>query len=134
MKIGWPRPSASRGCTMRATMSTAPPGGKETTNLMGFAGYCCADAGPLHACSSTSVAHFQSAVIPFTSSRGERVTLRLRCTLQAEGDSRAMQLYGFPPTRSIRVLWTLRELDVEFESVNVDPTKGELRRPDFLAV
>src|SRR3954470_5596278 len=54
--------------------------------------------------------------------------------LRAEGDSRAMQLYGFPPTRSIRVLWTLRELDVEFEFINVDPTKGELRRPDFLAV
>ncbi len=45
-----------------------------------------------------------------------------------------MKLYGFPPTRSIRVLWTLRELDVEFEFVNVDPTKGELRRPEFLAV
>src|SRR5216110_3198398 len=54
--------------------------------------------------------------------------------LRAEGDSHAMKLYGFPPTRSIRVLWTLRELDVEFEFVNVDPTKGELRRPEFLAV
>ena len=41
-----------------------------------------------------------------------------------------MKLYGFPPTRSIRVLWTLREL----EFVNVDPTKGEHRRPEFLAV
>src|SRR5439155_783085 len=50
-------------------------------------------------------------------------------TLRAEGDSHAMKLYGFPPTRSIRVLWTLRELDVEFEFVNVDPTKGEHRRP-----
>ena len=45
-----------------------------------------------------------------------------------------MKLYGFPPTRSIRVLWTLRELDVEFEFVNVDPTRGEHRRPEFLAV
>jgi glutathione S-transferase len=45
-----------------------------------------------------------------------------------------MKLYGFPPTRSIRVVWTLRELDVEFEFVNVDPGKGELRRPEFLAV
>src|SRR5205823_725032 len=54
--------------------------------------------------------------------------------LRAEGDSHAMKLYGFPPTRSTRVLWTLRELDVEFEFVNVDPTKGELRRPEFLAV
>lgn len=45
-----------------------------------------------------------------------------------------MKVYGFPPTRSIRVLWTLRELDVEFEFINVDPTKGEHRRPEFLAV
>jgi glutathione S-transferase len=45
-----------------------------------------------------------------------------------------MKLYGFPPSRSIRVLWTLRELQVEFEFVNVDPTKGELRRPEFLAL
>jgi len=45
-----------------------------------------------------------------------------------------MKLYGFSPTRSTRDLWTLRELDVEFEFVNVDPTKGELRRPEFLAV
>src|SRR5262249_903740 len=45
-----------------------------------------------------------------------------------------MKLYGFPPTRSLRVLWTLRELDVEFEFVNVDPTQGELRRPEFLAL
>jgi glutathione S-transferase len=54
--------------------------------------------------------------------------------LRAEGDSHAMKLYGFPPTRSIRALWTLRELDVDFEFVNVDPTKGELRRPEFLAL
>jgi glutathione S-transferase len=27
-----------------------------------------------------------------------------------------MKLYGFPPIRSIRVLWTLRELGVDFES------------------
>jgi glutathione S-transferase len=45
-----------------------------------------------------------------------------------------MKLYGFPPSRSIRVLWTLCELQVEFEFVNVDPTKGELRRPEFLAL
>jgi glutathione S-transferase len=45
-----------------------------------------------------------------------------------------MKLYGFPPARSIRVLWTLRELDVAFEFVNVDPTKGEHQRPEFLAL
>jgi glutathione S-transferase len=45
-----------------------------------------------------------------------------------------MKLYGFPPTRSIRALWTLRELEVEFELVNVDLIKGEHRRPEFLAV
>lgn len=45
-----------------------------------------------------------------------------------------MKLYGFPPTRSIRVLWTLRELGVEHEFVSVDPGKGEHRRPEFLAM
>lgn len=45
-----------------------------------------------------------------------------------------MKLYGFPPTRSIRALWTLRELDVAFEFVNVDLLKGEQRRPEFLAI
>jgi glutathione S-transferase len=45
-----------------------------------------------------------------------------------------MKLYGFPPTRSIRVLWTLRELDVDFEFVNVNLMKGDHRRPEFLAL
>jgi glutathione S-transferase len=53
---------------------------------------------------------------------------------RTDGDSHPMKLYGFPPTRSTRVLWTLRELDVEFEFVNVDPSKGEHRRPEFLAM
>ncbi len=45
-----------------------------------------------------------------------------------------MKLYGFPPTRTIRALWVLRELEVDFEYVQVDVTKGEHRRPEFLAV
>ncbi len=45
-----------------------------------------------------------------------------------------MKLYGYPPTRSTRVLWTLRELDVGFEFINVDPGKGQHRGPEFLAV
>jgi len=45
-----------------------------------------------------------------------------------------MKLYGFAPTRSIRALWTLRELDVDFEFIVVDLMKGEHRRPEFLAI
>src|ERR1700679_4018739 len=45
-----------------------------------------------------------------------------------------MKLYGFAPTRTIRALWTLRELDLEFEFVTVDLTQGEHRRPEFLVV
>ena len=45
-----------------------------------------------------------------------------------------MKLYGFPPTRSIRVLWMLRELGVEFEFVNVSLVAGENRAPEFLAL
>ncbi|HZV54423.1 MAG TPA: glutathione S-transferase family protein [Rhodocyclaceae bacterium] len=45
-----------------------------------------------------------------------------------------MKLYGFAPTRALRVQWMLQELEVDFEYVRVDPTKGELRRPEFLAL
>ena len=45
-----------------------------------------------------------------------------------------MKLYGFPPTRTIRALWILQELDLDFEYVQVDPTKDEHRRPEFLAM
>lgn len=45
-----------------------------------------------------------------------------------------MKLYEFPPTRSIRVRWTLQELGVEFEAVRVDLRAGEHRRPEFLAI
>ena len=43
-----------------------------------------------------------------------------------------MQLYEFPPTRSIRVRWTLQELGVPFEAIRVDLPAGENRRPEFL--
>jgi glutathione S-transferase len=45
-----------------------------------------------------------------------------------------MKLYEFAPTRSIRVRWTLQELDVPFESVVVRLTQNEHRRPEFLQV
>ena len=45
-----------------------------------------------------------------------------------------MKLYGFAPTRTIRALWMLRELDLDFEYVQVDLTKGDHRRPEFLVV
>ncbi len=45
-----------------------------------------------------------------------------------------MKLYGFGPTRSLRALWGLRELGVEFEFVPVNLLAGENRRPEFLAL
>jgi glutathione S-transferase len=45
-----------------------------------------------------------------------------------------VKLYEFGPTRSIRARWTLQELGVPFESVPVDLTKGEHKRPSFLAL
>ena len=45
-----------------------------------------------------------------------------------------MKLYEFPPTRSIRVRWTLQELGVPFESKIVDLPAGEHRSPAFLAI
>jgi glutathione S-transferase len=45
-----------------------------------------------------------------------------------------MKLFEFAPTRSIRVRWTLQELEVDFEAVTVDLRAGEHRRPAFLEV
>jgi glutathione S-transferase len=45
-----------------------------------------------------------------------------------------IKLYAFPPTRSLRALWTLRELGVDFELVNVSLVAGENRLPEFLAL
>jgi glutathione S-transferase len=43
-----------------------------------------------------------------------------------------MKLYGFGPTRSLRALWALRELDLPFDFVPVNLAKGEHRNPEFL--
>ena len=43
-----------------------------------------------------------------------------------------MQLYEFPSGRSIRTTWALQELGVPFESVIVDPLRGDLQSPEFL--
>ncbi len=43
-----------------------------------------------------------------------------------------MKLYGLGPTRSLRALWGLRELGLEFELVPVNIPAGENREPDFL--
>lgn len=43
-----------------------------------------------------------------------------------------MKLYGFGPTRSLRALWGLKELDADFEFVSVNLLAGEHKRPDFL--
>jgi glutathione S-transferase len=45
-----------------------------------------------------------------------------------------IRLYEFAPTRSIRVRWTLQELGLEFESVNVDLRTGAHHEPDFLEI
>ena len=66
--------------------------------------------------------------------RARANTERTRAPEAAVLRSGSMKLYGFPPTRSARVLWTLRELGVDFELVTVDPMKGEHRQPPFLAV
>jgi glutathione S-transferase len=45
-----------------------------------------------------------------------------------------MQLYEFAPTRSIRVRWTLQELEVDFEAITVNLIAGAHRTPEFLAL
>jgi glutathione S-transferase len=43
-----------------------------------------------------------------------------------------MKLYGFGPTRSLRALWGLKELGVDFEVEVVNLLAGEHQRPEFL--
>ncbi|NZA27154.1 glutathione S-transferase family protein [Luteimonas sp. SJ-92] len=43
-----------------------------------------------------------------------------------------MKLYGFGPTRSLRAMWALRELGIDFEFVSVDLLAGEAETPEFL--
>jgi glutathione S-transferase len=45
---------------------------------------------------------------------------------------KAMKLYGFGPTRSLRALWGLKELDADFEFVPVNLRAGAHKHPDFL--
>jgi glutathione S-transferase len=42
-----------------------------------------------------------------------------------------MKLYEFPPTRSIRVRWTLQELGIDFEAITVNILAGEHLEPPF---
>jgi glutathione S-transferase len=41
-------------------------------------------------------------------------------------------LYEFAPTRSLRPLWVLQELEIPFDTVTVNLLKGEQRAPAFL--
>lgn len=45
-----------------------------------------------------------------------------------------MKLYGTPPTRATRVLWVLRELQVECEVVFLSLLRGDHRQPEYLAI
>jgi glutathione S-transferase len=45
-----------------------------------------------------------------------------------------MKLYGTPPTRAIRAMWLLNELDLDYELVPVDILAGEHLKPEFLAI
>ena len=45
-----------------------------------------------------------------------------------------MKLYGTPPTRALRVLWLLAELEIECEVITVNMGIGEHLQPEFLAL
>ncbi|HEX4112002.1 MAG TPA: glutathione S-transferase N-terminal domain-containing protein [Stellaceae bacterium] len=45
-----------------------------------------------------------------------------------------MKLYEFAPTRSMRVRWTLQELEIDFEAVTVNMLTGEHKSPAFLEI
>ena len=45
-----------------------------------------------------------------------------------------MKVYGYPGTRSARVVWALEEAGAEYEYVHVNLPKGAARQPDYLSV
>lgn len=45
-----------------------------------------------------------------------------------------LKLYEFPPTRSIRVRWTLQEMQLDFESILVNLPAREHRAAEFLKI
>lgn len=45
-----------------------------------------------------------------------------------------IKLYGTPPTRALRAMWLLNELDLPHEIIPVDLTAGEQMTPEFLAL
>lgn len=45
-----------------------------------------------------------------------------------------MKLYGTPPTRALRAMWLLNELDLAHEIIPIDLRAGEQLTPEFLAI
>lgn len=45
-----------------------------------------------------------------------------------------IKLYGTPPTRALRAMWLLNELDLPHEIIPIDLTAGEQMTPEFLAL
>jgi glutathione S-transferase len=45
-----------------------------------------------------------------------------------------MKLFEFAPTRSIRVRWTLQELEIDFDAATVNLVAGEHQQPAFLKI
>lgn len=45
-----------------------------------------------------------------------------------------IKLYGTPPTRALRALWLLNELDLDHQLIAIDIDAGEHRTPEFLAI
>jgi glutathione S-transferase len=45
-----------------------------------------------------------------------------------------LKLYEFPPTRSIRVRWTLQEMQLDFESILINLPASEHRAAEFLKI
>jgi len=45
-----------------------------------------------------------------------------------------MKLYGTPPTRTLRVIWLLNELGLEYELHSVELLQGDAQEQDFLAL
>jgi len=45
-----------------------------------------------------------------------------------------LKIYGWKRSRTIRCIWTLEELGLEYEQIPLNPNAGETRTPEYLAL
>jgi glutathione S-transferase len=62
------------------------------------------------------------------------IRLHAICQLQARRGETMRKIYGWKRSRTIRCLWVLEELGLEYEHIALNPNLGETRTAEYLAL